>query len=130
MRILITGASGFLGRAVLRELVHGHHQIRVLALPGTERAITRAGAVQIVPGSLQDAAALDRATKGMDVAVHMAGALPGSALAEIWRTNNRRVTWQHATDKTVASVMVDPMQQTADADLANTAWPRAAAAAE
>ena len=50
--------------------------------------------------------------------------------AEIWRTNNRRVTWQHATDKTVASVMVDPMQQTADADLANNAWPRAAAAAE
>jgi hypothetical protein len=50
--------------------------------------------------------------------------------AEIWRTNNRRVTWQHVTDKTVASVMVDPMQQTADADLANNGWPRAAAAAE
>jgi len=50
--------------------------------------------------------------------------------AEIWRQNNRTVTWQHVTDKTVTSVMVDPMQQTADADLANNGWPRAAAAAE
>ena len=49
--------------------------------------------------------------------------------AEIWRTDNRRVTWQHVTRKTVASVMVDPMQQTADADLTNKAWPRPAAAA-
>jgi nucleoside-diphosphate-sugar epimerase len=87
MRILITGASGFLGQAVLRELVRGHHQIRVLALPGTERAIAPTSAVQIISGSLQDAGALARATKGIEVAVHMAGALPGSALAEIWRTN-------------------------------------------
>lgn len=49
--------------------------------------------------------------------------------AEIWRTNNRQVTWQHVTRKTVTSVMVDPMQQTADADLANNAWPRATSAA-
>jgi hypothetical protein len=48
--------------------------------------------------------------------------------AEVWRQNNRTVTWQHVTDKTVTSVMVDPMQQTADADLANNGWPRAAAA--
>lgn len=87
MRILITGASGFLGRAVLHELARGHHQIRVLALPGTERAIARPSAVQIVSGSLQDAGVLDRATKGIEVAIHMAGSLPGNAPAEIWRTN-------------------------------------------
>lgn len=50
--------------------------------------------------------------------------------AEIWRRNNRQVIWRHVTDKTVASVMVDPMQQTADADVANNAWPRATAPAE
>ena len=50
--------------------------------------------------------------------------------AEIWRRNNRQVIWRHVTDKTIASVMVDPLQQTADADMANNAWPRAAASAE
>jgi hypothetical protein len=49
--------------------------------------------------------------------------------AEIWRQNNRTVTWQHVTTKTVTAVMVDPMQQTADADLANNGWPREAAPA-
>jgi hypothetical protein len=48
--------------------------------------------------------------------------------AEVWRQNNRTVTWQYVTNKTVTAVMVDPMQQTADADLANNGWPREAAA--
>ncbi|MCE3290709.1 MAG: family peptidase, partial [Caulobacter sp.] len=45
--------------------------------------------------------------------------------AEVWRKNSRQVTWQYVTPKTLKGALIDPNWETADADLANNAFPRA-----
>ncbi|WP_046244129.1 M1 family metallopeptidase [Hymenobacter terrenus] len=44
--------------------------------------------------------------------------------AEIWRKNNAQVTKVIVTQKPVISFVLDPLQQTADTDLSNNAFPR------
>ena len=44
--------------------------------------------------------------------------------AEIWRKNNEEVTKIIVSPKNVVSFVLDPYQQTADADLSNNAYPR------
>ncbi|MFN7388181.1 M1 family metallopeptidase [Brevundimonas sp.] len=44
--------------------------------------------------------------------------------AEVWRRNSQRVTWQHVSDKTLVSAELDPLLETADADLTDNTFPR------
>lgn len=44
--------------------------------------------------------------------------------AEVWRYNPAQVTWQHATLKTLKQAVIDPLWETADADVSNNAFPR------
>ncbi|MFE3101121.1 NAD-dependent epimerase/dehydratase family protein [Nocardia tengchongensis] len=75
MKALVTGASGFLGGAIVRRLVRdGDYEVAVLARPTSNlrdlaEVIDR---VEVVTGDLTDAASLDRATKGVDVVFHSA----------------------------------------------------------
>ena len=39
--------------------------------------------------------------------------------AEVWRHNQRNVTWQYVTTKTLARAEIDPLWETADADRSN-----------
>jgi soluble cytochrome b562 len=48
--------------------------------------------------------------------------------AEIWRKNNAQVSKVIVTQKPVISFVLDPLQQTADTDLSNNAFPRQPAA--
>lgn len=45
--------------------------------------------------------------------------------AEIWRTNNERITRMFLVDKPIQRVQLDPLLETADADTANNLYPRA-----
>lgn len=42
--------------------------------------------------------------------------------AQIWRLNEQRVTKVFVKDKEVASVVLDPMRETADIDESNNTW--------
>ncbi len=72
MKILITGASGFVGSAVLRCLLKAGHEVRALIRPGNSRANLRGLEVEIVEGDLTDLASLERAMRGCAALYHVA----------------------------------------------------------
>lgn len=70
---LVTGASGFVGGALTRRLARRGERVRVLARP-TSRLDHLAGLdVEVALGSLEDAASLEAAFRGVRTAYHCAG---------------------------------------------------------
>ncbi len=87
MRVFLTGATGFIGRHVSRELrARGH---RVTALVRGPRALRDAEVVanQIVAGDLSDEGALREGVRGADAVVHLAGILTETTSDEFRRVN-------------------------------------------
>ncbi len=73
MRYAITGATGFVGGVLARQLRDAGHEVRALVRdPARAAALTGRG-VELVPGDLDDAAALDRLVDGVDGLFHVAG---------------------------------------------------------
>ncbi len=77
MNVLVTGASGFIGGALCRELTHRHHTVRA-----TVRTHSDASAAALAPvtdivsldlGALESMAGLARTLEGIDCVVHCGG---------------------------------------------------------
>jgi farnesol dehydrogenase len=77
MRLLLTGATGFLGRAVAGVLAARGHALRVLARPTSTLAGLPEGC-ETATGDVADAASFVRAAEGCEAVLHMA------ALVKIW----------------------------------------------
>jgi nucleoside-diphosphate-sugar epimerase len=73
---LVTGGSGFVGGHVLRRLCAAGVRARSLDLVPPARPLT---GVETVVGDVRDPAAVRRALRGVEVAVHAAAALPSRA---------------------------------------------------
>jgi nucleoside-diphosphate-sugar epimerase len=86
MRVLVTGASGFLGQAVVRELVARGH--RVSAGGRRPSKVLEALGVRNFTCDLLNRALVERAIEGHEAVVHSA-ALTGFAAprTDFWRTN-------------------------------------------
>lgn len=70
-RIAITGATGFVGRAVARALLADGSSVRALVRrPDSQLANMP---VELIPGSIEDFPSLERLVEGMDAVVHCAG---------------------------------------------------------
>ena len=75
MRVLVTGATGFVGPAIVQRLVDDGHTVRVLEhTAGSSAALPNQDAVA---GSMTDAASLRRAVEGQDAVVHLVAILSG-----------------------------------------------------
>jgi dihydroflavonol-4-reductase len=72
MKTLITGASGFVGSAVVRQLIKAGHCVRALVRPHSDRRNLAGLAVEIAIGDLKDRASLDRALAGCSALFHVA----------------------------------------------------------
>jgi nucleoside-diphosphate-sugar epimerase len=74
MRIAITGATGFLGRYLVRHLVQAGHQLRCWYRPHSDRSGFEgaAGALEWQPGNLIDHEAPAALVRGVDAVVHAA----------------------------------------------------------
>ena len=71
--ILLTGATGVLGRLIAERLLREGHSLRALVrAPAAARALLPAG-VELIEGSLQDVVSLQDAVRGCRACVHVAG---------------------------------------------------------
>jgi nucleoside-diphosphate-sugar epimerase len=73
MNIFITGASGFIGQAVVKKLLTGGHSIRALLLPQEPESL--AAATTIVRGDVTRPETFAGVMKGSDTIIHLAGAV-------------------------------------------------------
>jgi nucleoside-diphosphate-sugar epimerase len=74
MRIAVTGATGFLGRYLVRHLTGAGHRLRCWYRPGSDRGgfEKQADAVEWLVGSLGEEAAVRELLRGADAVVHAA----------------------------------------------------------
>jgi dihydroflavonol-4-reductase len=72
MTTLVTGASGFLGSHVARQLVARGEDVRVLLRPSSHNRAIGDLSLEYVTGDLRDPASLERAVKGVQRVFHVA----------------------------------------------------------
>ncbi len=72
MRVLVTGATGFVGGAVARLLAEREYEVRVLVRPGHDEAVLRKQGIDPVQGNLLNTASVEAAVEGMDGVFHAA----------------------------------------------------------
>jgi dihydroflavonol-4-reductase len=72
MTTLVTGAAGFLGSHVTRQLVARGDTVRVLMRPSSNNRAISDLSLEYVTGDLRDAASLERAMSGMKRVFHVA----------------------------------------------------------
>lgn len=87
MRVLITGANGFLGSALARRLVGQGHRVRGLVRPGSDAATLEGVGVERAPGDVTDPASVQRAVEGMEVVFHLAGLRRAPERSAFFRVN-------------------------------------------
>lgn len=87
LKIALTGATGFVGRAVVSALMAKSHQVSAL-VRDSSRADLPAG-LQQVQGDLQNGVALDGLTKGADVVIHIAGVIGAISRSDFFAANEQ-----------------------------------------
>ncbi len=69
---MVTGASGFVGSAVVKAALGRGYQVRAMVRATSPRENLRGLDIEVVEGDMRDAAAMDRALDGIEVLFHVA----------------------------------------------------------
>ena len=72
MKVLVTGASGFLGATLVRHLAAAGYSVRALLRKESERSLLKGLDVEIVKGDIIHPQAVDKAVSGCKVVFHLA----------------------------------------------------------
>ena len=78
MKALVTGATGFIGGNLVRELLKDGHEVRALCRPEADRSTLKDLDVEVAIGDLRDRGSLTGAMKGREALFHTA------ALYSLW----------------------------------------------
>lgn len=84
--VAVTGATGFIGSALCRELLRADYQVRALVRPGSAHKPLPAG-VEPIHGELNDAHSLSRFLDRAAAVIHCAGAVRGASRGAFMQTN-------------------------------------------
>ena len=96
MHIAVTGATGFLGRYIVRHLTRGGHRLRCWHRPSSDRSgfDDVNNALDWLPGSLGEDAATTKLVQGADAVVHGAVQWEGRGNRSNESTADMRDFWQ------------------------------------
>lgn len=72
MRILVTGATGFIGGHLTRLLTERGDHVRALVRPAADREMLSSLEAEIIFGDVRDCESVERAVKGCDTVFHVA----------------------------------------------------------
>ena len=87
MKVLVTGASGFLGSHIAERLAEEGHQVRALVRRTSDRRFLVGFPHEEAVGDVTDPASLVAALDGVDVAVHAAGLVKARSAAQFHAVN-------------------------------------------
>jgi nucleoside-diphosphate-sugar epimerase len=77
-RVLVTGGTGFIGKATVRRLLSKGYRVRVLARASANVDPIVAMGAEVIRGDVADAVTFGRAFEGCDFIVHLAAGTSGS----------------------------------------------------
>ncbi len=121
MLVLVTGATGFLGRRVVAELLAHHHDVRCLVhSPGKERLLDQFN-VDVHYGSVLDPESIGQAMYGVQAVVHLVGIIRPSRGATFDRMHRQGTA--NVVEATTAAGIRELIYVSALGATANAAYP-------
>jgi len=89
--VALTGATGFVGRAVIHELLSQGYLIKALVRPGSANKAIQHENINWIEGTLNNPVSENSLCAGADIVIHMAGLVTARTKAEYYKTNSEAV---------------------------------------